>query len=147
MIKKLICCPVVLLLLFQSCNQSDKPKQTGDDIQMQESPQANDNNTATNDETARKKIEPTNETTTGQLYLGEYACYGYGNRIMTGMGFVLSQNGSYTDIDKGRGGNYIYDAESATIKFNGGFLDGQTGTEVTAKGFPLSETVFAEPWK
>jgi len=83
----------------------------------------------------------------GQLYVGEYACYGTGNRIMAGMGFTLLAGGKYYDGDRQRGGAYVYNATAGTITFVGGFLGGQKGTGVTLKGFNLSSTVFAEPWR
>lgn len=83
----------------------------------------------------------------GPLYFGEYACYGTGGRLMAGMGFILSPGGKYTDVDGQRGGTYVYDGAASTISFKGGFLAGQRGTNVTLKGFQLSSTVWAEPWK
>jgi hypothetical protein len=83
----------------------------------------------------------------GNLYVGEYACYGTGSRLMAGMGFTLKPNGTYTDIDNKRGGTYTYNAQKATISFNGGFLSGQVGKNVTQAGFQLSNTVTAEPWR
>ena len=84
--------------------------------------------------------------TAGQLYVGEYACYGTKGRPMTGMGFHLS-NGRYADLDGKRGGSYTYNAGTATISFGGGFMDGQTGTNVTQQGFQISSTVNCEPWR
>ncbi len=90
---------------------------------------------------------PAAKTANGQLYVGEYACYGYGNRIMAGMGFTLLAGGKYYDGDRQRGGTYVYNAAAGTISFIGGFLSGQKGTGVTLAGFQISSTVFAEPWK
>jgi hypothetical protein len=83
----------------------------------------------------------------GNLYLGEYACYGTGGRMMAGMGFHLKTGGKYDDPDRGRAGTYDYDAGESTISFHGGFLDGQTGSHVTNRGFQLSSTVNCEPWR
>ena len=66
---------------------------------------------------------------------------------MAGMGFRVKTGGSYTDVDGKRGGTYLYDAGKATIAFRGGFLDGQVGKNVRAKGFALSGTVSWEPWR
>ena len=84
--------------------------------------------------------------TGGQLYVGEYACYGTGGRMMTGMGFRLS-SGRYADLDGERGGTYTYDEGAATVTFIGGYMDGQTGTDVTSQGFQISSTVNCEPWR
>jgi len=83
----------------------------------------------------------------GELYIGQYACYGTGNRLMAGMGFTLKSNGTYVDLDNKRGGSYIYNPQKATISFNGGFLSGQVGKNVKQSGFQLSNTVTAEPWR
>lgn len=83
----------------------------------------------------------------GNLYVGEYACYGTGGRLLTGMGFRLKPDGRYTDLDESRAGTYIYDAAKATITFKKGFLDGQVGTQVKQTGFQLSNTISAEPWR
>ena len=40
-----------------------------------------------------------------------------------------------------------YDAGGSTIKFRGGFLDGQVGKNVRTTGFSLSSTVSCEPWR
>lgn len=83
----------------------------------------------------------------GSLYVGEYACYGTGGRLMAGMGFRLQTGGRYVDVDGGRGGKYDYLTKESTIAFRGGFLDGQKGTHVGATGFALSPTVSCEPWR
>ena len=80
-------------------------------------------------------------------YLGQYACYGTGGRIMAGMGIVLKANGAYEDLDRARKGSYVHNAAAATLFFKGGFLDGQTGRNVKMTGFALSETVNCEPWR
>jgi hypothetical protein len=81
------------------------------------------------------------------LYMGEYACYGNGV-LMAGMGFKLSANGRYTDVDNARGGTYAYNAGAGTVTFRGGYLDGQTGRGVSNQGaFDLSATVNCEPWR
>jgi hypothetical protein len=81
------------------------------------------------------------------LSLGEYACYGYGNQLMAGMGFRLAQDGTYKDVDGGRGGTYVTSAADSTISFRGGFLDGQVGRNIKNSTFDLSATVNCEPWK
>lgn len=85
-------------------------------------------------------------TGAGDLVLGEYACYGTGGRMMTGMGFELDADGSYTDLDGERGGDWEHDKGAATITFSGGYLDGQRGTGVTAEGFAITGTVSCEPY-
>ncbi len=81
------------------------------------------------------------------LYVGEYAAYGTGGRIMAGMGMTLLPGNKYYDLDKGRGGTYSYNEQAGTISFSGGFLTGQKGTNVGADGFDISETVHYEPWR
>lgn len=84
----------------------------------------------------------------GNLYLGEYACYGAGGRLMAGMGFRLLAGGKYSDLDGSRGsGSYRHDAGSSTLSFSGGFLDGQKGSNVRITGFQISSTVNCEPWR
>lgn len=97
---------------------------------------------ATGPLTGAQAVRPTG----GQLYVGEYACYGTMGRMMTGMGFRLSGS-RYVDLDGRRGGSYVYNAGAGTIRFNGGFLDGQTGSGVTNAGFQVSSTVNCEPWR
>lgn len=96
---------------------------------------------------ASEKHAPKQTAKNGELYLGEYACYGTGNRLMAGMGFRLKAGGTYQDLDGKRGGQYAYDARAHTISFRGGFLDGQVGRNVQSTGFQLSATVRAEPWR
>lgn len=81
------------------------------------------------------------------LYMGEWACYGTGGRLMAGMGFILERGGKYRDTDGERGGNYTYDSSASTITFRGGFLTGQTGRNVRNSEFQLSSTVNCEPWR
>lgn len=92
---------------------------------------------------AQKKTIAKNTT----LYIGEYACYGTGGRLMAGMGFTLKPNGTYVDLDNERGGTYTYNPQNATLSFKGGFLSGQTGKNVKQTGFQLSNTVSCEPWR
>jgi hypothetical protein len=81
------------------------------------------------------------------LYIGEFACYGTGGRVMAGMGFKLKSGGKYNDLDGTRAGTYTFNATAATIAFHGGFLDGQVGRNVHTAGFQLSQTVNCEPWR
>src|ERR1019366_2016646 len=60
---------------------------------------------------------PANKTPATTLYIGQWACYGVGSRLMAGMGFVLDRSGNYTDVDGGRGGKYSYNAAGSTIAF------------------------------
>lgn len=82
-----------------------------------------------------------------ELHVGEWACYGTGGRLMAGMGFVLQPNGAYLDGDKKPAGRYTNNKAAATITFQGGFLDGQTGRNLKANNFQLSNTVSCEPWR
>ena len=81
------------------------------------------------------------------LYIGEWACYGFGNRIMAGMGFVLDSKGGYADTDGARGGKYSYNSANSTLTFSGGFLSGQVGKNVKTTGFDITATVSCEPWR
>lgn len=96
---------------------------------------------------APKPAASAGKSTAADLYMGEWACYGVGSRLMAGMGFVLERDGKYHDVDGERAGSYAYDANSSTISFRGGFLAGQTGKNVRASGFQLSSTVSCEPWR
>jgi len=88
-----------------------------------------------------------NKSAATTLYMGEWACYGFGNRIMAGMGFVLDSKGGYADKDGARGGKYSYNATGSTLTFRGGFLDGQVGRNVKTTRFEISATVSCEPWR
>jgi hypothetical protein len=83
----------------------------------------------------------------GNLYLGEYACYGTGGTLLAAMGFHLKPGGKYHDLDGGGAGTYNYNARQGTISFRGGFLDGETGRDVRNTGFQLTSTIHCEPWK
>jgi len=74
--------------------------------------------------------------------MGEWACYGVGNRLM--FGFTLQRDGSYLDGDQKKAGAYTYNSGAATIAFRGGPMDGQTGRKASATGFELSRTVSCE---
>ena len=89
----------------------------------------------------------TNNKNANTLYIGEYAAYGTGGRMMTGMGIILTADKKYYDLDKQRGGTYSYNQKAGTITFTGGFLDGKVGKNVNATGFDISETVHYEPWR
>lgn len=82
-----------------------------------------------------------------ELHIGEWACYGTGGRLMAGMGFRLQPNGAYVDLDNKRGGRYTHNKAAATLAFQGGFLDGQTGRNLKANNLQLSNTVSCEPWR
>lgn len=82
-----------------------------------------------------------------ELHIGEWACYGTGGRLMAGMGFRLQPNGAYVDLDNRRAGRYTHNKAAATLTFQGGFLDGQTGRNLKANNFQISNTVSCEPWR
>jgi len=92
-----------------------------------------------------KTVKSTNNKS--PLYIGEYAAYGTGGRLMTGMGMILTADNHYYDLDKKRGGTYSYNQQTGTITFSGGFLSGQTGKNVNTRGFDISATVHYEPWR
>jgi hypothetical protein len=92
-------------------------------------------------------VMPNTKPAAAQLYLGEWDCYGAGNQLMAGMGFVLDRSGKYHDTDGARGGSYSYNAGSSSISFRGGFLAGQVGRNVTSSRMQISSTVSCEPWR
>ena len=94
-----------------------------------------------------KKIGGSDNTTSGDLKLGEYACYGSGGSILIGLGFKAQAGNRYTDLDGRNAGSYTYSAGASTIVFRGGFLDGQAGRNVRTKGFDLTATISCEPWR
>ena len=98
-------------------------------------------NTATTDKPA------TTTDNKSSLYIGEYAAYGTGGRLMAGMGLILTSGNRYYDLHKQRGGTYNYNQKAGTITFTGGFLSGQTGKNVNTTGFDISTTVHYEPWR
>jgi len=61
------------------------------------------------------------------LQAGEYACSG-SSGILIGLGFKLNANGTYTDLDGKSSGRVVY--EGSSVRFVGGHLDGQVGTNV-----------------
>ncbi|HYV96260.1 MAG TPA: hypothetical protein VE967_02265 [Gemmatimonadaceae bacterium] len=90
---------------------------------------------------------PASAADRAQLYLGEYACYGVGSRLMAGMGFKLEAGGKYAGVDGTGAGTYVRDVAAATITFHGGKFDGQVARNVKNTGFQLSQTVSCEPWR
>lgn len=99
--------------------------------------------------TAAATAAPVKNTVTKKstLYIGEYAAYGTGGRLMAGMGMILTSGNRYHDLDKQRGGSYSYNVQAGTISFSGGFLSGQKGKNVNTSGFDISATVHYEPWR
>lgn len=83
----------------------------------------------------------------GNLPTGEWACYDAKGAPIDSMSFVLRANGKYSDVDGARGGTFVYSGTRSEITFRGGFLGGQTGTDVQSSGFALSATVTCEPKK
>lgn len=102
---------------------------------------------AANNAPAPTPSASSNKTPATTLYIGQWACYGFGSRLMAGMGFVLDRSGKYADVDGGRAGKYSYNPSASTITFRGGFLDGQVGKNVRTTGFDISATVNCEPWR
>jgi hypothetical protein len=81
------------------------------------------------------------------LRIGEYACTGPGGRIASQMNFRLNPDKTYTDLEGARGGTYVFDALSATLKFRGGFLDKMGGPSVESLSvFRISPTLTCAPW-
>ena len=63
-----------------------------------------------------------------ELKPGEYACAGSGGRVLIGLGFKLSADGSYTDVDGKDAGRATFSGSNVT--FSGGHLNGYVGTNV-----------------
>jgi hypothetical protein len=80
----------------------------------------------------------------GNLRQGEYACYGFGGQIMAGLGFKVTAPGRYSDLDGATSGTFSVSGSSVTVR--GGHLGGQTGRELTAKGFRIGQQATCEFW-
>lgn len=78
------------------------------------------------------------------LPLGEYACYGSGQRVLAGLGFKLLPGGRYTDLDDRSPGRYAI--AGANIVFTGGHLGGQTGRDIKDRGFTIGAMVSCQKW-
>ncbi len=102
---------------------------------------------AANNYQQEQRPQTNTQETSSSLYIGEYASYGTGGRQLIGLAFILLPDGRYYDLDKTRGGSYVYDAGQATISFHDGFMDGQVGKDVGPEGFHLGTTVTCSPWK
>ncbi len=85
-----------------------------------------------------------NAPTAAGLSLGEYACYGSGQRVLIGLGFKLLPGGRYTDLDSKSVGRYA--VNGSTVVFTGGHLGGQTGRNVKANSFTLGAMASCELW-
>lgn len=83
---------------------------------------------------------PVNRT----LPLGEYACYGSGQRVLIGLGFKLLAGGVYTDLDGKSRGRYAVVGE--TVRFTGGHLDGQAGRDIKDNGFTIGAMASCQKW-
>ena len=66
--------------------------------------------------------------TAAGLKAGEYACAGSGGTLLIGLGFTLKADGTYTDLAGRSSGRVAY--QGSSVKFIGGHLDGQVGTNV-----------------
>jgi len=62
------------------------------------------------------------------LQPGEYACAGSGGRILIGLGFRLNADGTYTDLGGRSAGRVEF--SGSNVRFIGGHLTGQVGTNV-----------------
>jgi hypothetical protein len=60
------------------------------------------------------------------LQSGDYICLG-ASGILVGMGFRVSADGNYTDLDNKSSGSVTYSADGGTVTFVGGHLAGQVG--------------------
>ncbi len=81
------------------------------------------------------------------LRIGDYACTGPGGRISLQMRFRLNPDKSYSDLEGARGGTYVFEALSATLRFRGGFLDKMGGPSVDGLSvFRISPTLTCALW-
>jgi hypothetical protein len=83
-------------------------------------------------------------TTSGDLKLGEYACYGSGGSILIGLGFKAQAGNRYTDLDGKEHGTFSISGD--TVTFHGGHLDGQVGTNLHDYKFNI-HSASCEPFK
>jgi hypothetical protein len=74
--------------------------------------------------------------TAAGLQAGEYACSGSGGTILIGLGFKLRADGSYTDLDGKNSGRVVY--EGSGLRFVGGHLDGQRGSNIRGNSFQIN---------
>src|SRR5947207_11072737 len=75
-----------------------------------------------------RNIGGSEKPTSGDLKLGEYACYGSGGSILIGLGFKVQAGNHYTDLDGKEHGTFSISGD--TVTFHGGHLDGQVGTSL-----------------
>lgn len=78
------------------------------------------------------------------LKLGEYACYGSGGRILGGLGFIVLPGNRYSDPDGDDVGSYSING--ATVAFQGGHLDGQSGRDLRGHNFTIGSQAECEPY-
>lgn len=78
------------------------------------------------------------------LPIGEYACYGAGQRVLIGLGFKLLPGGRYTDLDGKSAGRYAIAGSS--VAFIGGHLAGQTGRDIKDNGFTIGKMASCQKW-
>jgi hypothetical protein len=78
------------------------------------------------------------------LPLGEYACYGVGQRVLAGMGFKLQAGGRYTDLDGKSAGRWA--VKGADVHFTGGHLAGQVGRDIKDRGFTFGQAMSCQLW-
>ena len=83
-------------------------------------------------------------STSGDLKLGEYACYGSGGSILIGLGFKVQAGNRYTDLDGKEHGTFSVSGD--TVTFHGGHLDGQVGTGLKDYKFNI-HSISCEPFK
>ena len=85
-----------------------------------------------------------NTTPSGDLKVGEYACYGSGGSILIGLGFKVLAGHRYTDLDnKNRG---TFSLKDDTVTFHGGHLDGEVGQDLRDYKFRI-HSASCEPFK
>ena len=80
----------------------------------------------------------------GDLKVGEYACYVSGGSILIGLGFKVQAGNRYTDLDGKEHGTFSISGD--TITFHGGHLDGQVGTNLKDYKFNI-HSASCEPFK
>ena len=73
--------------------------------------------------------------TAAGISTGEWACYGSGGRLLIGLGFRITADGKYTDLD--RKGTGTYSIQGSTIRFRGGHLDGQSSGNFRGNRFDM----------
>jgi len=81
---------------------------------------------------------------TGEVKLGNYACYGSGGAVLAGFNFNLLAGNRYVDASGNNGGEYS--VEGGDIVFAGGELDGMRYRQTAPNHYRLGAQASCEPF-